>query len=47
MLVMSRSNNWDKEHRESFRILNSMYHNIDIVTYDMLLDRAKSNVNGK
>ena len=40
-LVIGRSNNWTEEHFEAFRILNSMYHNINIITYDMLLKRAQ------
>lgn len=40
-LVIGRSNTWTHEHFEAFRILNSMYHNINIITYDMLLTRAQ------
>ncbi len=40
-LVIGRSNTWDAEQFEAFRILNSMYHNINIITYDMLLNRAQ------
>lgn len=40
-LVIGRSNTWSNEHFEAFRILNSMYHNISIITYDMLLQRAQ------
>lgn len=41
-LVIGRSFDWTEEHYESFRILNSSYHNISIITYDMLLKRAKN-----
>jgi len=40
-LIFGRSNDWDKEKRESYRILNSNYHNLTIMTYDHVLDRAK------
>jgi hypothetical protein len=40
-LVIGRSNTWNLEQFEAFRILNSMYHNINIITYDMLLNRAQ------
>lgn len=40
-LVVGRSNTWNAEQFEAFRILNSMYHNISIITYDMLLKRAQ------
>lgn len=40
-LVIGRSNTWNSEQFEAFRILNSMYHNINIITYDMLFKRAQ------
>ena len=40
-LIFGRSNDWDKEKYESFRILNSSYHNLTIMTYDQVLERAK------
>lgn len=40
-LIYGRSNDWSKEQQEAFRILNSSYHNMTIMTYDHVLDRAK------
>jgi hypothetical protein len=40
-LIFGRSNDWDKEKYESFRILNSSYHNLTIMTYDQVLERAQ------
>lgn len=40
-LIIGRSNDWNIQHFEAFRILNSMYHNISIITYDMLLKKAE------
>lgn len=41
ILIYGRSNEWQADHKESFRILNSNYHNLSIMTYDHVLDRAK------
>ena len=41
VLVFGRSNDWNNEQREEYRILNSSYHNITIMTYDHVLARAK------
>ncbi|MDR2772641.1 MAG: DUF4263 domain-containing protein [Elusimicrobiota bacterium] len=40
-LIYGRSNNWSDEKWEHFRLLNSLYHNINIMTYDLVLKRAK------
>ena len=40
-LIFGRSNDWDKEQHEAYRILNSSYHNLTILTYDHILSRAK------
>lgn len=40
-LIYGRSNDWDKSKQEAFRILNSSYYNLTIMTYDHVLDRAK------
>lgn len=40
-LLFGRSNDWNGTQKEAFRILNSCYHNISIMTYDHVLDRAK------
>lgn len=41
MLVYGRSNNWNEQQKESFRILNAAYQQVNIITYDQLLARAK------
>jgi len=41
ILLFGRSTDWDEEKRESYRILNSNYHNLSIMTYDHILERAK------
>ncbi len=40
-LIFGRSEGWDNNKREAFRILNSNYHNLSIMTYDHVLERAK------
>jgi hypothetical protein len=40
-LIFGRSNGWDQAQQEAFRILNSSYHNLTIMTFDHVLDRAK------
>lgn len=40
-LIFGRSNNWNDAQKEAYRILNSSYHNLTIMTYDHVLDRAK------
>ena len=41
MLVFGRSSDWDEDECRAFRILNSSYHNLSIMTYDHVLARAK------
>lgn len=41
ILVYGRSNNWNEQQKEAYRILNSGYHNLTILTYDHVLARAK------
>jgi len=41
ILIFGRSNDWNDKQVEAYRILNSGYHNISIMTYDHVLDRAK------
>jgi len=41
VLIFGRSNEWNNEQREAYRILNSSYHNLNIMTYDHVLSRAK------
>ena len=40
VLIFGRSNNWNGEQREAYRILNASYHNLTILTYDHVLARA-------
>ncbi|MDA3872319.1 MAG: DUF4263 domain-containing protein [Candidatus Marinimicrobia bacterium] len=40
VLIFGRSNNWNKEQKESYRLLNSSYHSLSIMTYDHVLERA-------
>ncbi len=42
MLVFGRSNNWGEEEYKAFRLLNSTINKINIISYDMLLLRAKN-----
>lgn len=41
MLVYGRSANWNEAMKKSLRILNAAFHNLHIMTYDQLLQRAK------
>lgn len=45
VLIFGRSNDWNDEQRETYRILNSSYHNLTIMTYDHVLNRAKRILN--
>lgn len=40
-LIYGRSNEWGDEQREAYRIFNSNFHSISILTYDYVLERAK------
>jgi hypothetical protein len=40
-LIFGRSISWDEEQKEAYRILNCYYHNLTIITYDHVLERAK------
>lgn len=42
ILVFGRSDNWNDKQREAYRILNSAYNQLSILTYDHLLSRAKN-----
>ncbi len=46
-LIFGRSIDWDDEQKEAYRILNSSYHNVTILTYDHVLERAKRMLGGK
>ena len=41
ILIFGRSNNWNDKQIEAYRIINSGYHNLTIMTYDHVLKRAK------
>lgn len=41
ILIFGRSFDWDEKKSESYRILNSSYHNLTILSYDHVLERAK------
>jgi len=41
VLIFGRSREWSDDQREAYRILNSSYHNLTIMTYDHVLERAK------
>jgi hypothetical protein len=41
VLIFGRSHNWNGQQKEAYRILNASYHNLTIMTYDHVLDRAK------
>lgn len=41
ILIFGRSFDWNLKQVEAFRILNSGYHNISIMTYDHVLERAE------
>lgn len=42
LLVFGRSINWNNKQREAYRILNASFNQINILTYDHLLQRAQS-----
>jgi len=41
ILIFGRSSKWGEDENEAYRILNSSYHNLTIMTYDHVLERAK------
>jgi Domain of unknown function (DUF4263) len=41
VLIFGRSNDWDDEQCEAYRLLNASYHNLSILTFDHVLDRAR------
>lgn len=46
-LIFGRSINWDDEQKQAYRILNCSYHNLTIITYDHVLERAKRMLGNK
>lgn len=41
ILLFGRSSGWDEQECEAYRVLNSSYHNLTIMSYDHVLERAK------
>ncbi len=41
ILIYVRSKDWNKDQIKAYRILNTGYHNLSILTYDHVLERAK------
>ena len=41
VLIFGRSNDWNEKQQEAYRILNSGFHSLTVMTYDQVLDRAK------
>lgn len=40
-LIYGRSNSWNTDQKENYRVLNSSYSNLNVMSYDHLLERAK------
>ena len=41
ILVFGRSQDWDNEQKEAYRIFNASFHNLSVLTYDHVLARAQ------
>jgi len=41
VLVFGRSNNWNEQQAEAYRIMNAGFHNLNVLTYDHVLTRAR------
>ena len=41
VLIFGRSADWNDGQREAYRMLNASYHNLSILTFDHVLDRAR------
>ena len=41
ILIFGRSNDWNDQQVEAYRILNAGYHNLTVLTYDHVMDRAR------
>jgi hypothetical protein len=41
VLIFGRSNDWNAQQNESYRIFNAGFHNLTILTYDHVIERAK------
>lgn len=45
VLIYGRSHNWNPDQREAYRLLNTNYHSLSILTFDHVLDRARRMLN--
>lgn len=41
VLIFGRSNDWNSDQVETYRIMNAGFHNLTVMTYDHVLERAK------
>lgn len=41
ILVFGRSQDWDNDQKEAYRIFNASFHNLSVLTYGHVLARAK------
>ncbi len=41
ILIFGRSNEWTEQQIEAYRILNAGFHNLTVLTYDHVLERAR------
>jgi len=41
VLIFGRSLDWKSDQKEAYRILNASYHNLSVMTYDHVLERAR------
>jgi hypothetical protein len=41
ILIFARSNDWNSSQVETYRIMNAGFHNLTVMTYDHVLERAK------
>ena len=41
ILIFGRSNDWNSSQVETYRIMNAGFHNLTVMTYDYVLERAK------
>lgn len=40
-LIIGRSHEWNQGQQKAYRLLNASYYNLQIITYDHVLERAK------
>jgi hypothetical protein len=41
VLIFGRSDDWTPDQKKAYRLLNASYHNLTVLTYDHVLERAK------